>query len=206
MEITEPVILQVPQPRRKPVRIELESRADARDLIAAIARSMERLPDDGQGLIAPVEVQELPDVDEAEPHDDGTSYCTSLPEHDHDTASPEEVAALAASITAGTYVVVTDDEHPFDAGEGSRELSGPGRELLRQAIADEDAAAPVSLEAHRSVRLLRDGEKLVAVESTPCPEFYPGKFTGCIGSKGHEPPCRDLDGDEWVPALTAGAL
>lgn len=30
-------------------------------------------------------------------------------------------------------------EHPFDAGEGSRELSGPGRDLLREAIAEQDA-------------------------------------------------------------------
>jgi hypothetical protein len=53
-------------------------------------------------------------------------------------ASPGAAGALIDAIVAGTPVKA---ERPFDAGEGSRELSGPGRELLATAIADEDAAS-----------------------------------------------------------------
>jgi hypothetical protein len=51
MEIREPVILVITQAGRK-LRLEIESRADGRDLIAAIARRMPDLPDDGTPWLA----------------------------------------------------------------------------------------------------------------------------------------------------------
>lgn len=44
-----------------------------------------------------------------------------------------------------------------------------------------------------------------AAGDDPCPEVHPDKGTPCIGTDRHGPPCRDLDGYEWVPPL-AGAL
>jgi hypothetical protein len=60
MEITEPVVLDITQGRKK-MRLEIASRADGRDLIAAIARGMERLPDDGgeSGAVLAADVQPL---------------------------------------------------------------------------------------------------------------------------------------------------
>jgi hypothetical protein len=153
MEITEPVILDLAQGRKR-VRLELTTRADARDLMKAVERCMERLPDDGEGLLALVEVQELPDVTEAEPHDDGTSYCTSLPEHDHDTVSAEAVAALADSIAGGTPVVVANPPHHAGVGEAMCEGEVGGDGYICSSQADHDGPDHVaygiwSEECHR---------------------------------------------------------
>lgn len=228
MEITEPVILDLAQGRKR-VRIELTTRADARDLMKAVERCMGRLPDDGEGLLALVEVRELPEVVESTPipqsHYCDTGNCEVCGDGTGDVpVSAELLGQLAGSIITGTPITVDDEQrcecsHQLEVhavAEPSPCLHGGcGCAIFRLAAPKAypepprvvpGAVEPTSLEVHRSVRLLRDGEKLVVVESTPCPEFYPGKFTGCIGSKGHEPPCRDVDGDEWVPAQLAGAL
>jgi hypothetical protein len=45
-------------------------------------------------------------------------------------------------------------EHPFDAGEGSRELSGPGRGLLTAAVAKDDARGMAELTVPRTSEMV----------------------------------------------------
>lgn len=73
--------------------------------------------------------------------EDGGYICNAQDGHDgpdHVAYGGKDEECHRWPVTAGTPLLVTD--HPFDAGEGSRELSGPGRELLREAIAEQDAA------------------------------------------------------------------
>lgn len=243
MEITEPVILEIPQGKRR-VRVELTSRADARDLIAAIATAMLRLPDDGvpesrherheggvldadefRARIEPMTEADLhvaiiyahsrcPETIEAAIGDEEETRPVDEPE----PVSPELLGQLAGSIITGTPITVDDEgpktyigpcgDSPMHPPCDRPELCDCGCHVGTWQALDVAAGAPklTSLEEHRSVRLLRDGEKLVAVEITPCPEVHPKKKTPCVGGEHHGPPCRDLDGDEWVTAPLAGAL
>jgi hypothetical protein len=257
MEITEPVILDIPQ-GRKTVRLEIKTRADARDLIAVIARRMLDLPDDGDGGVLVFAPDDEPVLwkctyckteHEAMPSEqppvcpecgppDGTRRVLA-----RDPARDAKLAALGEQVARLSQPAAV--EHPFDAGEGSRELSGPGRDLLSAAIAEEDAAlaAPerrgckcghtgtahfldqlaggelthchvcdcvayeydepeplASVTRLVPVTRIVDGEP---VEVQPCPHVHPDTQEPCVGLLCHQPPCRDVDGDEWVPAGSA---
>jgi hypothetical protein len=276
MEITEPVILEIPQGRKK-VRVELTSRADGRDLIAAIAAAMLRLPDDGEGhadshgepggmsgdeldtAIGYLRREELQKalhyahgycaagVEQAvtyerrhAPHDDGTSYCTSLPEHDH--ADGQGGVLFPADDGEDGPV---DDEAELRRAEKLREdwkpvLAGLGERVavLSETPEPEWDGDPKCDSLHPSLRVACEAHKpglhiapgfnegdsditwprtaplasvtpLRADEREPariaCPWVHPSKETPCIGAEHHGPPCRDLDGDEWVPGLAVSS-
>lgn len=153
MEITEPVVLQIQQ-GRKTVRLELASRADGRDLIAAIASAMLRLPDDGEGHVdshgehAEMGNHDLNDaldrlspsgIEQAVHYAHG--YCAAgieqairhqleqdaRPPREPEPASPEAAERLYDAIVAGTPVLVTDDKpERLAAASNSACCSRPG--------------------------------------------------------------------------------
>lgn len=72
---------------------------------------------------------------------------------------------------------------PVDAGQGTRELSGPGRELLTQAIAEQDAEEDAD-------RAERTGAAVLGGNLADYCEFHGGE-----GSSGPDCPCCEEDDD-----------
>jgi hypothetical protein len=264
MEITEPVILDIRQGKRT-VRLELKTRDDARDLIAAIARRMPDLPDDGAGLIEAVPVVPLPDAVEA------TVYCgarsqwgeaCTLEEHwppkPHvDTQDREWESETCPSCG------FADGHNPAGCRRQDR-LAALGEQVARLSQPDperddEDGPMDDAAELHRADEIRYHGmvpvhhgmlrfcalppghgfgcrdadgkmifpehgplasvtplhaddgqpavrERIVdgeTVERELCPHVHPETLEPCIGVLCHEPPCRNVEGDEWVPAGSA---
>lgn len=173
MEITEPVILEIPQGKRR-VRVELTSRADGRDLIAAITRSMERLPGDGEPAV--------PETVRPEKHRG----------HGRDGKLP--VQELAARLNAMERSAVQHLLYHVNgycpaavlsalkSEEAGRPVYDPAPGTVVDAtIADDDEDGPMDDEAElRRAEKLRDdwepvltglGERIAVLSETPGPEW-----------------------------------
>lgn len=227
MEITEPVILEIPQGKRR-VRVELTTRADARDLIAAIATAMLRLPDDGvpesrherheggvldadefRARIEPMTEADLhvaiiyahsrcPETIEAAIGDEEETRPVDEPE----PVSPELLGQLAGAIITGTPVIVTDDEPELEAADIAYDRTHPDPYRNWVNGMPPAPARPV-LEVVRGTR--SDSDVIPALQ-VPCPEAHPKNGTLCEGKIPHPMPHRDPNGDEWSTEPLAGAL
>jgi hypothetical protein len=282
MEITEPVILEIPQGKRR-VRVELTSRADARDLIAAIATAMLRLPDDGEGhadshgergamtgeqLDDALEVlsrQELElalhgahgycaaGVEQAVKYERRPmARCQVKPEPDPaaiPTADGEHVTCPSCGFRDGRHnpAGCRRQKQLANLAKQVARLSHPDASADRKGYAPDERGVQAEPEwdsdpkcdsLHPSLRVACEAHKpglhiapgfnegdsditwlrtaplasvtpLRADEREPariaCPWVHPSKETPCIGGEHHGPPCRDLDGDEWVPGLAVSS-
>jgi len=274
MEVSAPVTQQVVtvMQGRKRTDLVFASRGECRALIAQVALAMEQLPGDGDDEV------------------DAAVYCGGR--------APWGDECTLEDGHEPPHVDTSDrewhDGRPFDAGEGSRTLGSPGRELPAAAVAEEDEDGPMDDEAElrraeliraRRARLAALGQRVAAlsqpapgqsgaacgarpypagsegddgtecvlpaghdgphddgpapkyelgdavrarfqreplplasvtplapvtrvvdgepVEQEPCPHVHPDTGESCVGLMCHEPPCRDAEGDEWVPAGSA---